>query len=292
MKMIRPTSVTDSILTSSSVAETEFSAWSSATTYSLDQQVIKSHRIYKSLQASNTNHDPALSPTWWLDVGPTNRWAMFDNAVGTSTTATGSITVTLAPGRVDSVALIGVDASTVVVEMTNGTTVYSKTVPMIDDSSVTDWYGYFFEPVRTKDYVVLTDLPVIGEASITVTISKSSGNVSCQALIVGMKSEIGGMLSSPSIGIVDYSRKSTDDFGVTTLVQRSFAKKLDCKLILDNSEVDRVVSALSSVRATPIIWVGSDRFSTMVVYGFFRDFSIDIAYARNSYCSLNIEGLT
>ena len=292
MKMIRPTSVTDSILTSSSVAENEFSAWSSATTYSLDQQVIKSHRIYKSLQASNTNHDPISSPTWWLDIGPTNRWAMFDNAVGTLTTASGSITVTLAPGRVDSVALIGVDASTVVVEMTNGTTVYSKTVPMIDDSSVTDWYLYFFEPVRTKDYVVLTDLPVIGEASITVTISKSSGNVSCQALIVGMKSEIGGMLSSPSIGIVDYSRKSTDDFGVTTLVQRSFAKKLDCKLILDNSEVDRVVSALSSVRATPIVWVGSDRFSTMVVYGFFRDFSIDIAYARNSYCSLNIEGLT
>lgn len=291
MKLIRPTTITDSILTSSSVAETDAAAWSSGTTYALDATVIKSHRIWRSLQASNTNHDPATSPTWWLDTGPTNRWGMFDAVVGTVTSATSSIAVTLTPGRCDALALLDVTASSVQVTMVVGAeTVFDRTVDLLDNSVVTDWYSYFFEPEVRANYLVITDLPVFGEGVITVTIT-GSGTVSCGLCVVGLQSSLGTLLRSPSVGINDYSRKSADDFGNTILVQRSYSKRLGARLVLDNNDVDRIVRVLAGLRATPVVWIGSEYFDSLVVYGFYKDFDVDIAYPTVSYCSLTIEGM-
>jgi hypothetical protein len=119
MKLIRPTAVSDTNLVSSTVPETDHAAWSSGTTYALAARVIKAHRIWESTQASNTNHDPQTAGiSWWVDMGPTNRWGMFDTVVGTETTATGSITLVLEPGRIDALALLQLDAATVTVNMT------------------------------------------------------------------------------------------------------------------------------------------------------------------------------
>ena len=82
MQFIKPVSISDATLISSTIAETDYSAWSSGTTYALGDKVIltSTHRVYESLQAANTNHNPTeAASTWWLDIGPTNRWAMFDD---------------------------------------------------------------------------------------------------------------------------------------------------------------------------------------------------------------------
>ena len=48
----------------------------------------------------------------------------------------------------------------------------------------------------------------------------------------------------------------------------------------------------AALRATPVLWIGSESFESLTVYGFYKEFSIDIAYPTVSYCSLTIEGLT
>lgn len=293
MKLIRPTPITDAELVSSTIPETDYGVWESTTTYTLGARTIKSHRQWESAQAGNLNHDPdSAGLSWWIDLGPTNRMAMFDDKVGTQTVADLSLTVVLAPGRIDALALLQVAAALATVTMTIGAeVVYEREVSLIDDSGITDWYAYFFEPIRPKDYVVLTDLPVYGEAITTITLSKPAGEVSCGMAIVGQKSDLGGTLTNPSAGINDYSKKSTDDFGNTTLVPRSFSKRMGVKLILDNTEIDRVHAVLASLRAAPVIWIGDEEYSSLLVYGFYRDFELDIAYANFSYCSLNIEGM-
>lgn len=293
MKRIRKTLVTDAVLISSSVPETDYGVWESTTTYTLGARVIKSHRQWESAQAGNLNHDPASAGlSWWIDLGPTNRMAMFDDKVGTQTVTPLSLTVVLAPGRIDALALLQVAAALATVTMTIGAdVVYEREVSLIDDSGITDWYAYFFEPIRPKDYVVITDLPVYGEAITTINLSKPAGDVACGMAIVGLKSHLGDTLINPSVGINDYSKKSTDDFGNTTLVPRSFSKRMSVKLIVDNSEIDRIHADFSDIRATPVVWIGDEEYSSLLVYGFYRDFEIDIAYANFSYCSLNIEGM-
>ena len=103
MKVISPVALTTAMLTADSLPENDYPEWAAGTTYAAGQMVIRAstHRIYQSVKAGNVGHDPAtrVDDTWWTDQGPTNRWAMFDQAVGTYTVGTGSITLTLAPGH-------------------------------------------------------------------------------------------------------------------------------------------------------------------------------------------------
>src|SRR3990167_4224815 len=56
---------------------------------------ISSHKIYESLQTGNVGNTPHKSPTFWLDLGNTNRWKMFDLSLTSKTINADSIYVTL-----------------------------------------------------------------------------------------------------------------------------------------------------------------------------------------------------
>ncbi len=74
MKIIRPLTITDAVLAATNVPENDHPAYSGATTYALGDRVIvvgaDIHKIYESLQASNTGHAPVTSPTYWEDDRP------------------------------------------------------------------------------------------------------------------------------------------------------------------------------------------------------------------------------
>lgn len=295
MKVIKPNVIDDPALVSSSEPETEHAAWSSGTTYALGDLRIKAHRVWQSMQAANLNHDPETAGVaWWVDVGPTNRWAMFDGVVSTATTATGTLTVEIAPGRADAVALMGLsNVTSATVSMTVGATeVYSRTESLIVSDTIADWYAYFFAAITLKSELVLTDLPIYGEGVITITLL-GSGEIGCGVCAAGLQTELGGTLAGPTAGIVDYSTVTRDAFGAATFTKRGYSRRCSVRLVLDGAEVDRIYSVLATFRATPMIWVGADNlYLALVIYGFYKDFEIDIAYANMSYCTLSIEGLT
>jgi hypothetical protein len=297
MKLIRPTRINDAAFTSSSVPETDHAAWSSATTYAKGARVIltSTHRRYESLQASNLNKNPAADPDFWLDVGPTNRWAMLDDRVGTSTTATGAFDLTIAPGEIDALAVVDTDAELINVTMKVGaTTIYNKTQSTnVGGVAITDWFLYFFEPLGRKTAITFLDLPVfrLGVVTVTFTGDDPAGTVSVGTLIVGRQLFVGKTEAGPQIGINDFSRKETDQFGVTSVVERAWSKKMTLRMLLDTSAVDGVQRSLAAVRAIPVLWVGEEGYDSLTVYGFYKEFAIDIAYSIKSYCSLTIEGL-
>ena len=49
---------------------------------------------------------------------------------------------------------------------------------------------------------------------------------------------------------------------------------------------------LSLLAYNPCVWVGDERYSSTIIYGFYKDFDITIAYHLVSDCNLEIEGLT
>lgn len=297
MKLIRPTALTDAMLSSSNVAENDYAAWSSGTAYTTGARVIlaSTHRKYEALAAS-TGVNPASDPTKWLDLGPTNRWAMFDARVGTKTTRTGSLQVTMAPGAADGIAFIDTDAESATVSLSvSGTQIYSKTQSFnIGGTAIDNWFSWFFEPLGRKSNLLFLDVPVYEAGVITVTINRDNPAdiVSCGTLLVGRQFDIGETEHGVGLGIIDYSRKETDQFGVTSVVERAYAKRMTARVVMQTSGVDDVQTILAAVRATPVLWIGSDSFDSLTVYGFYKEFSIDLAYPTISYCSLTIEGLT
>ena len=295
MKVIKPRAFTPAMLVSTTATET-VPAYSAATTYAQGDRAHTGGSIYESTAAANTGNAPASSPTWWTRVGPDNRAAMFDNQVSTATTqADGPLTVVLQPGYVGAIGLVGLAGTSVEITVKNGAagpTVYSKTISL-DGSVVTDWYDYFFADFDPLTEVVLTDLPPYNNAQITVSIS--GANVACGALVVGTPFTIGRVEHGASAGITDYSRKDTDEFGTTTFLQRSYAKRMSARMLIPNSDLRKTQRILSDLRATPSMWVGSEdttTYSPLVVFGWYRDFGIDIQYSTHSLVSLEVEGLT
>lgn len=297
MRYIVPTVITHAMLISSSVAETDYTAWNAATAYVIGDRAIRTtantHSIYERLVSGTTATAPEADPVNWFRVGPTNRWAMLDGVVGTSTSATSSIAVTIAPGRVRALALLDMDAESVTVDVTvDSAVIYSHTVgsvPSGEDSY--NWFDYFFGAIERRRILVLTDLPAYEEAEITITVT-GSGTISVGSCVVGMLYELGTTLSGASVGIIDYSRKDVDDFGAITIAERAYSKRMTVPIAIDTSLVDIAAARLARIRATPVVWIGAPQLESLTVYGFLRDWSVDIPGMATSTCSLEIEGLT
>ena len=111
--------VTGSGLIYTDVPENDYAAWLGGTTYTaLTDYVIRTtattHKVYQCLVTHTTAATPEDNTTGvtpkWLEIGPTNRWGMFDRKVGTETTQATSMTYLLKPGRANSLGLLGIDA--------------------------------------------------------------------------------------------------------------------------------------------------------------------------------------
>lgn len=294
MKVIKPAVITDAQLISSSVAETEYAAYAPATDYAVGARRIYSHKIWESVQTPNVGHTPGTDALYWAEIGPTNRWAMLDTEISTATSVPLSLAVTIAPGLVNSLALLEIDGAQLNVTVRDGPggpVVYDYD-KSLDGSVVYDWLQYFYEPFIAVHEVVLSDLPLYGNAHITVTIT-SAGTVNVGTLAAGMSTYLGDVEHGASAGIIDYSRKDTSATGVTTFVRRKFSKQMSVRMMVENFALNNLQRTIADLRATPCVWVGVDSagYAPLTIFGFYRDFSIDVAYPTKSYCNLEIEGL-
>lgn len=256
------------------------------------------HKIYESLQAANVGHYPptATSSTWWIDAGPTNRWKMFDSSITSQASNANSIVDVIATsGRVDSVVFLNVSAATIRVVVTDAAdgVVYDTTTNMTATSGIQDWYAYLYEPIERNAGLVLSNLPIYNSPSITVTLTDTGSTVLCGGLIVGLSKNLGDTEYGIKTGIQDYSVKTRGTFGDYSVLARAFNNRADYTFYLESGLVDKLQNLLASYRATPIVYVGSENYNASVVYGFYKNFDIDIGYLDGqSICTLQVEGLT
>lgn len=284
----------------SSVAEvagtSDPAAWAAGTAYTLGQQASRIvaggiHKVYQRLIAGTTATAPESDAVNWVYVSPTNRWKAFDAANETQTANTDDIQMVIQPGVLcDSIAFDNLDADTIRV-FVQGTT-FDQTI-QLKTRSVANWFQYFFEPFKFKKSAVFTGIPLVTTNVIHVIIRKAALTAKVGTCIPTLQRTIGYAEPGAQIGIIDYSTKSTDQFGSTTVVQRSFSKRMTMGVMCDNADVDAIEELLALYRATPVVWVGAgNAFTSMVVYGYYKSFDIDIVYPTQSRCNIEIEGLT
>lgn len=299
MKIVQPITINDAALLFTNVSETLYTPYDAGYVFKTGDRVQvvgpDLHQVYESLQDGNVGHTPADSPDWWIYVSVTNPRLMFDQSVTSQTERADSIDVSLQTvGRNPCLTLLNVSAAQVHVEMIDvlDGTVYDKTFSLVSDSGIHDWYGYFFEPVvRLQDLTVL-DMPSYASPVVNVTLSADGETVKCGALLLGAPTDVGGTEYGATVGIQDFSVKQQDDFGNYSIVQRNYRKTATFTVIIDAVRVDTLEALLAALRATPTIYIGTDQYASTAIYGFFKDFTIEIAYATESVLSIEIEGLT
>jgi len=306
--IVQPIAITDAMLAgaspASNVSEDDYPVWVggvSATTYALGDRVIMiaTHKIYESLQNTNTNNDPRTSPTWWIEVGPTNKWAVFDNSVSSQTANPYLIEYWLTPGRaIGSIGLLNLtDAYEIDITMYSPSTgspgiVYSKTIDLGLTETASDWWSWFFAFRNRPTQSVESDLPAYQDCIVKVQIV-GGADLAIGVLLIGQRREFGiGIKYGARVGIQDYSRIETNDFGDTVLIQRAFAKRVSFELMINANEVDLFQNFLASIRAKPCLYIANKNYEATVLFGFYKSFEILINYPDHADCDMEIASLT
>lgn len=294
MKIIQPLKITPENLTAINVPESDYSAWA-AGTYAKDAWVRHNHKVWQALKSTTKEPGAADSAADWIDGGPTNRWRMFDEKVGTVTSNDESIEFAVDPGTpIDSVAFFGITASTVQVTVRDGHGAIvedRKSAPVVIDG-VTDWHSYFFNPIMIREDFIIGKLPPSKFNSIEIKIAKTGDPAGAGSVVLGRIATIGCAGYGSSVGITDFSRKERDEYGNWMIFERGFSKRAEFDVSIETRQVSHVQRTLAKYRAKPIVWIGSDSIEATVIYGYYKDFSIIIAGPTVSDCALTIEGLT
>lgn len=310
LQLLKPITITDSKLAFCNVLEPSVgdspdpAAWNSATTYTGGQRVhlASTHTIYEATSAAgNTNKDPSLAvnSAFWLTVGSTNRWRMFDERSTSQTSNVGTLSWTVTPSEVfNGLALVNVTgADTLQVtqsDPTAGVVYNSGSVSLRAPPSEADYYAYCFDPIERKDRYFIESLPTYPASSVTVTLTAANGTdvVGCGAFLIGKNYSIGnGIQYGARLGIQDYSRKKVNSFGDMEVTEGAYSNKNSFQMWVDKYDVAGVAKLLTSVRARPCAWRGPSDYN-ILTYGYLKDWEITIQYFDMSLLNLELEGLT
>lgn len=325
LKVLKPTLITEPMLLSSTVAEADYAAWVATTSYVPGDRTIYAHAIYQcavAITGNASNPNPATDTATWVRVGPTNRWAMFDTNVNTRTVGgAGGLTVAIAPGRCNGVALldmVGVTAATLVcsypiavqagkptetvvtayafgITQTRVTNYGAGTVTQtyaitLEARNVSNWRDYFVNPFATKSDVFIG---FSSRSDYTITLTISTANPQVGWMLAGNYIELGDVGYGVRAGIDDYSVKTTDQWGVTKLVERDYVKRVTYPVTVDNTFLRQTFSALADLRAKPSLFVGTDdyRYTPFTVFGHVANFEAALSFATYSIVNVEVKGL-
>ena len=150
---------------------------------------------------------------------------MLDQYVSTQTVAAEDVmTFAVTFNRCTAFALLNFKATSIraVVKDGDGLVMYDRTVNTLKD--VDGYWKYYFLPLERIVDQAVTNIPVSPVATLEVTLTQEGGPALGQ-VIAGQAWPIGTTQYNTRLGIRDYSRKDTDEFGNTRLVKRANAKR-------------------------------------------------------------------
>uniref|UniRef100_I2Q2M7 Uncharacterized protein n=1 Tax=Desulfovibrio sp. U5L TaxID=596152 RepID=I2Q2M7_9BACT len=295
--------------------------WSADTSYAASQRayVEATHKIYQANSDTKgqdpSNYSSGSSPVWtevgtinrgvslddedfWVQVGSTNYWGMFDPYTDTQTVGVPVdggflISAEINASKRNAVSLFNLAGD--YVELTvlrSGSVLWSKTVPIIERSSKT-YSDYFFGrniKIRTSFFA---QFPVYFSTTLKVKIFGSSVS-KCGKLSPGYLKNVATTLNGVNLSIVDYSKVNTNEFGVTSISKGKTKKKQSIPMVIDTVQISDYYRFFEQqIPSTPCTFICDNDGSTecMTVHGIYQNFSVVVPGSDISNCSLDILGI-
>lgn len=304
-RVIVPLPIVDAMLATCSVAEpnTGETVWVSGGTYAAgDRRIsVTAHREYECLAAhTGIATRPEDDPNRWQEIGPTDRWAMFDATCDTQTATTGALSVVLWPGNINAIALYkmtGTACEITVRDQPGGAVIYNQIHSL--DGPYIDEYDWCWGPDRKRGKVLVTGLAPWPLAEVTLSVTAGAGMpVGIGMAVVGFERTLvtgdwGGTQYGARAEPVDYSYIKTDEFGSTRIVKRRATTDMRITAELPQADADYALNVLQDMLATPVgvIATSAPGYLGLNVFGLV---SGAIVYAGPTHAQLeiNVKGLT
>lgn len=213
--------------------------------YKVEDRVIKTstHKQYECTIA--TFDDPEVGvdkvPQTWVEVGPTNKWATFDDKKSTKSKTSSPYTIQLVPGvAVDSVAGFKISgANQVNVKATSASSgvVYDESFDLSND----------------VEFATL-GLPPLSDLTIDITFT--GGDIEVGKVRTGSQYDMGELVAGVSSDRINYGRTKFDEFGEIERVPKPIVRYTTYPIAVEKINAQGVERLLDSLEGIACVWVG------------------------------------
>jgi hypothetical protein len=295
--IVRPVTIGAAQLYSSNVAELDalydYPAWNAATVYAIGDKVARatSHHSYQRRTNGATAGAPESDTTNWLDIGPTNRHAMFDGSYQSITQNAHTIEHQVIPGDfVDTCVVLNAHAASINLQVEG--TAYDRTATMCS-RDVENWWDFWYEPFAYRENYAFFGLPMGLTRKSVLTIDNTGSLAQCGEVIWGLSKQLGGSMFGARSWLLDYSVKVTDEFGNTTAEEGPYALGMSVDVVVKAGFVDELRRTLRPFRAKRAVYIAAGNlFESLMTYGFFESLEVVHENSKEATCNFRIQGVT
>ena len=269
--------------------------------YEKGVQVTHKNHVFESLIDNNEAEPvPEKELYGWYDLGLVNPYLLIDQFIETQTVGGQVLVMDFemhAP--FDYVGVLNVDCTNLTLQILlpdetepSGYKELWSVEKLMLDTEVSDYWEYFWtEPFALRDSV-FSNVPASKAAILRVTLSNPTEQATkIGKIILGSQEEIGCARWGAEAGMNSFSIVQQDEFGRTSIIQRSKAKTADFDLTFKTGDSDRIHRILSSLDDGPALWVGDERFESLTIYGVVSDFGVVVKGPERSEATLEITGM-
>lgn len=296
--------------------------WVSGRAYTTGSKVslLTTNKIYQAitnvLLGDITSPDVSiqLAIPKWIEIGSTNKFAMFDlyrntpsiftidtmivgSVPGSGTVNHSSISIDIVSEEPVTLALLNlVNIGKVVVVCTdNSTSTIISTVSYeINTRNVYDWWTYFTTQFTPRKSFVLNELPS-GYPDMKITVYFiGSPDMEVGSFIVGPSTFIGILQQGSELDAINFSTMDRDVFGNAILVPRRSITSIKGELFIPKEIYEDVISTKLELDATPALWIGSENvddtyYQSLLLFGIYREFNFKLDNPIGSFSSIELE---
>lgn len=274
MILIPPIEIDETVLVASSVADDP--VYSATTSYALGQRVrfgtLPAVDSYECIQAPALDKHPATQPLYWMPLGRSGRWALFDDSVQTATQGAGTLSFTIAPQRrVSALVLMGIIGQSVTITVRDGAAgpvLFTETRTLM--SSAGTYYSWFFDAAVQVSDSSWFGLPSSAGAHIDISIEPVGSVAACGLCKVGREQYIGDAQFGAELGTEQRGKDFIDRQGNPVTSDRGFSRSLTCTLLIplaDFNRVNRLFEAQVQLAAVWVVAPGLGEYDSAITHG-------------------------
>jgi len=204
--------------------------------------------------------------------------------------------------RYDSIALGDVYGSQVVIEVFKDPEYVIPYQTIIKDiattrSCVNSWYNYFYCPLASELDTATRSLfyrlnPVKGKIRVTITEGLQPRS-SVSYMVAGKSSYVGDTLFNVNLGLIDYSSKKFDDFGILELTRRQSRQTMDVDVVFDSARLTEINYLARKSLGKVVLFINDEDpesvYNHLLLLGLIQDFTTVLSNPIKTQASFQIE---
>ena len=160
---------------------------------------------------------------------------------------------------------------------------------------VDSWLSYFTLPIRTRDSVVLDDLPLTASGDVLTVEIAGDALLACGQVVIGGGEDIGiARAGNTAFEGQDFSKVEETPYGELVPVVGAATQLFHFDVILTVGETQRFAQLLNALRGgRAALWVADDSTDAYgYVYGFLRTGRVYYQDGVHARARLKIQGVT